>query len=410
MKSHHHRQKLAYLWTLYFVQGLPYGFQIIALPAFLRQSDLSLKAIGFASLLALPWAIKVVWSPMVDRFSFRRLGRRRSWILPLQILLALTCLGGAFTPPDTHLRELLLVVLLANFFASVLDIAVDGLAIDLLRTQDLGWGNVAQVVGFKVGMLTGGGLLVSASETLAWSGLFFAMAALVLTGFLVSLFFSQEPLGSPRETESVSSILRGLYEAVRQPGSLLLLVFIATYKLGEAMADHMFKPFLVDAGLTVAEVGQAVGTWGMIFSIMGSFLGGYLATRLPLIRALGLTALLRALAVGSEWWLALVGVTMPRALGVIAAENLFGGALTTAMFAYMMSRVNRKIGASHYTLLATVEVMGKILIASRSGVVAESLGYSQTFALATLLSVLFLPLLWPIARFERLGDGLKPNN
>lgn len=397
-------RKLGVLWTLYFVQGLPFGFQATALPVYLRASGMSLTGIALATALALPWSLKILWAPLVDRYGSHRWGRRRSWILPLQLALAACCAAAALVPPHQGLTPLLLLVLVMNLLAATLDVAVDGLAVDVLEVPELGQGNVAQVVGYKVGMLTGGGLLVWASGTIGWEGLFLAMASLVLACFLVALAWRERALKPPGAPESpmvhprLGEILRALREASAVPGAAWLLLFIGTYKLGESMADTMFKPFLVDAGFAAERIGLWVGTWGMLFSIVGSVAGGMLAGRWPLLRAVGVTAALRALTVAGEWWLSLVEPTATRVLVVTCAEHLFGGALTTALFAYMMSRVDRRIGATHYTLLAAIEVWGKLPSGWASGWIAQHGSYSTLFAIATVLSVAFLGLLIPLAR------------
>ena len=399
-------RRLAILWVLYFVQGLPFGFQATALPVYLREAGVSLTGIGLVTALALPWSLKLFWAPLVDRYGSRRLGRRRSWILPLQLGLAACCAAAAAVRPTDGLTPLLLLVLAMNLFAATLDVAVDGLAVDVLALPELGQGNVAQVVGYKMGMLTGGGLLVWASGTIGWEGLFLSMAALVAACLLVTLAWRERQLAdpyadspeqaSPLVHPRMGEILGALRRAVAAPGARWLLLFVGTYKLGESMADTMFKPFLVDAGFPASRIGLWVGTWGMLFSIVGSVAGGLLAGRVPLLHAVGITAALRALSVGGEWWLSVVTPTPERVIAVTCAEHLFGGALTTALFAYMMSRVDRRIGATHYTLLASVEVWGKLPSAWISGAIAEASSYAFLFALSTVLSIAFLALLRPL--------------
>lgn len=395
-------RKLGVLWALYFVQGLPFGFQATALPIYLRSSGSSLTAIGFASALALPWMLKVFWSPLVDRFGSSRIGRRRSWILPLQVLLALTCFAGAMVTSEEHLPWLLLVVFLMNLFAATMDIAVDGLAVDILELPELGQGNVAQVVGYKTGMLTGGGLLVWASGTIGWSGLFVAMGILTILAMAVTFSFRERYHGdpvapsSPLHHPSLGSIVRLLGRSLRSKYALWLIVFVGTYKLGETMVDTLFKPFLYDAGFAREQIGLWVGTWGMLFSIAGSVAGGVLASRWRLLGAVALTALLRIAPLAGEWWLSLVTPTSTAVIVVTCAEHFFGGALTTAMFAFMMSRVDRRIGATHYTMLASVEVWGKLPAAWIAGALADATSYSLVFGTGTVLSVLFLLLLIPL--------------
>ncbi|MEM1181891.1 MAG: MFS transporter [Acidobacteriota bacterium] len=394
-------RKLLVLSVLYFVQGLPYGFQATALPVYMRQEGVSLKGIGLASALSLPWIFKVIWGPWVDRFGSPSFGRRRSWIVPLQVALAAACGVAALIEPQGGLIPLLSLALLMNVFASTLDVAVDGLAVDVLEPRELGYGNIAQVVGYKVGMLTGGGLLVWASQDIGWDGLFLSMAGLILLALAVTATFREpaQPAGV-RSSQSVTAVLRALGQAMKVPGAAWVIAFIATYKLGESMADAMFRPFLVDGGITRGDIGLWLGTYGLLFSLVGSFLGGIAASRFGLLRTVAAAAALRALAVGGEWWLSLVELTPGRVISVIAVEHAFGGALTTAIFAVMMSRVDRQIGATHYTVFATIEVAGKLFAGWLSGYFATWFGYAGVFAIATVLAFAFLGLLYPIFRLQ----------
>jgi MFS family permease len=391
--------KLALLSALYFVQGMPYGFQATALPIYLRTHGVSVGAIGFVGLLSLPWMLKALWAPLVDRYGSGRLGRRRSWILPLQASLAAICALAAFVPVQGALLGLLGLIFLMNLFAATQDIAVDGFAVDSLRPEELGLGNTAQVVGYKLGMLTGGGLLVWASQYIGWQGLFLSMSVLCLLVFTVMLF-AREPAPKERSAERQSwhEVLAKLKEAMLLPGTMWMLLFIGTYKLGESLSDVLYKLFLVDAGIRPAQLGLWVGTWGQTASIIGSVVGGLLATRMPLYGALTLTATLRLFPLIGRWWLAQSGVTDAGVIGVTLAEEFFGGALTTVVFAFMMSRVDRRIGATHYTLFASIEVAGKAPGGPIGGLLVEKAhwSYAQALLLGAALSAAFLILLLPL--------------
>ena len=163
-------QKLATLFALYFAQGLPFGFQVGALPLLLRERGASLEAIGFAGALAAPWLAKAAWAPLVDRYGSRRFGRRKSWIVPMQAALAAGALCAAHTHDMTLLTAL---ILLMNLCAATQDIAVDGLAVSTIEPRELGLANAVQVVGYKFGMLMSSGLLLSMNDVIGWSGLFF---------------------------------------------------------------------------------------------------------------------------------------------------------------------------------------------------------------------------------------------
>lgn len=395
--------RIAILAIFYLVQGLPFGFQATALPVYLTASGVSLTSVGFAGALSAPWLLKPLWAPLVDRYTNERFGRRRSWIVPLQAALASTCLAAAFVPTEA-LALLLVLIGLTNLFAATMDIAVDGLAVDLLEVDELGWGNIAQVVGYKIGMLIGGGILVWASRWIGWSGLFLVITAIITVALLVALAW-REPaprrasptVDEPPSHTSFRALFKTLGTALRQPGGLALLLVVATYKTGEALADGMFEPFLIrHAKWTESDVGLVIGTWGMAFSLAGSFLGGWLASRVGVYRALLAFAITRTASIAAVVWL---GTLAPEQVGVAevvfakGCEEIAGGGLTTAMFAFMMARVDRRIGATHYTLLAGVEVAGKSPGALLSGVLADAIGFAGTFMVGFGISVAFLPLL-----------------
>jgi PAT family beta-lactamase induction signal transducer AmpG len=379
--------KLAPLGALYFAQGLPFGVQGTALPLLLRERGASLEAVGFAGLLALPWLGKALWAPLVDRYGSARFGRRKSWIVPMQLGLASCALAAAFTQ---DLRALASLVLAMNLFAATQDIAVDALAVSWLRPGQLGPGNALQVIGYKLGMLTGGGLLVYASRWIGWQGLFFAVAGLMACITLWSALLDEPDDAKPLPTREIR--LR-LWEALRTPGTLALLPVVLTYKTGETMADAMWKLMLLDRGYASADIGLWAGTWGMICSLIGTSTAGMLARRVALPRLLLWTSGLRAAGLIGEWWAAAhPDLGSAGLIAITCLEHLAGGSITTVVFALMMRHTDREIGATHYTLLASVEVLGKLPLGALSGVITRAIGYPSLYALAALLSLLFIAL------------------
>jgi MFS transporter, PAT family, beta-lactamase induction signal transducer AmpG len=405
-------RKIAVLSALYFVQGLPYGFQG-ALAVYLRERNVPLTVIGFLGILASPWMFKALWAPLVDRYSIRSFGKRKSWIVPTQIALALTSIAGIFVKLPEGLFILLSLVFLMNLFAATMDIAVDGLAVDLLEPSEMGPGNAAQVVGYKIGMLTGGGLLVYISAYIGWQGLFACMGGLVLLVTLFTMVMVHEkstqetplepqpksdPPSTPEQPTSFQDIFQTIIHALRSSGGLWVLLAIATYKLGESMADAMFKPFLVDAHFHRKQIGLWVGTYGMVASIAGSLFGGYAARRWTLWSALLIASVLRVGPLVGQWYLTQIHPQANDVIWTTIFEHLFGGMLTTVMFALMMSHTDRKIGATHFTVLATIEVLGKSPGSWLSGIAAKHLGYGPVFATSWIVSILFVALLFPLRK------------
>ncbi len=379
------------LSALYLAQGMPFGLQANALPAYLREAGLSLTTIGLAGVLAVPWMLKPLWAPLVDRWF-----ERRRWIQVLLGLLALLSLVGSQLALD-DVRVLALLVLLMNALAATQDIAVDGLAVDILAEDELGPGNAAQVVGYKLGMILGGGVLVALAGPAKLPGLFLWMAGAFVLVLLLALTL---PGGDATAEPNLSllAILRRLLGSLTLPGAAWLYAVVGTYKLGETLIDAMYKPFLVDLGYSAERIGVLAGTYGMIASVAGSICGGALARYRPVLTAVAIAATLRVFPLAAEWWMTAGAPSELAVATITAAEHFFGGLLTTTVFALMMSRVDPRIGATHFTLLAAVEVWGKLPVGAASGVLADRVGYTTAFGLGVGLSVAFLALLLPLSR------------
>ena len=381
-------RRLTVLSALYLAQGLPYGFQSFALPIFLRRSGASLTAIGLLSALSLPWLFKPLWAPLVDRYGLTR----RTWIVPLTALFAATCFAAACIDPTTSTGMTILIVLIftMNLLAATQDIAVDGLAVDLLERKELGPGNVAQVVGYKCGMVIGGQLFVFASVYLRWHVLFVGMGGLVLIALASTLLVEERPRIGVWAVTSFRDLLATLWTALALPGCRALILFIVTYKLGENIADTIWKPWLVDTGYGDAFIGGAFGLTGAILSTAGSFVGGFLSAHETPERALWLAAGGRVLPLLGQAIITVWGGSPGWILLNVGVEHFCGGALTTVVFALMMMRVDKRIGATHYTILAAIEVLGKLPAGPLAGIFGEHFGYTMTFVIATALTAVQL--------------------
>ncbi len=395
--------KLGVLAMLYFVQGLPFGFQSKGLKLSLTALGVSMTAISLSGVLSLPWVLKPLLAPFVDRHGSSRFGRRKSWIVPLQGALGLACLVAAFCPPDTRLHWLLLAVLAMNVFAAAQDVPVDGLAVDLLGPSELGLGNAIQVVGYKVGMIVGGGVLVSQLPTLGWRGLFFVMAGLCFAVMALSTSVREPRRSAPGHVEGHlgwSELSGRLKQIASAPSARWVLAAVATYKLGETLSDSVFEPYLVRVAGFRVEQAAGFAVWGMMGSLVGSAVGGVLASRARLITAVALSASVRCVPLFGMWGLSagLLSADPASIVALVVAEHFFAGMLTTAMFAFMMAQVDKRIGATHFTLLAAVELVGKAVPGLAAGALVDRLGWPSVFLLGALVSVAFLVVLAPLVR------------
>ncbi|KCV70017.1 hypothetical protein H696_03484 [Fonticula alba] len=425
--------RLGLLSLLYLSQGMPIGFQARGLPILLRTRGVSLSLISFSlTAMSISWMLKPLFAAHIDNTFSPHIGRRRSWLIPLQFGLAALALVAAYLagPLDdgaaSNLPGLFISCFLLNSLSSAQDIAVDGLAIDILSETELGSGNSIQVVGFKAGMFIGGAsLAMSPSPRSTFNIMFLIMlfvAILVLlfpetrlTGSTASASRPATPAESATpeapcmasEPASAGSWLgrsgvAAFLRIITDRSLLWALLFIITYKTGEGAHDMLFKPLLVDSGLTPARIATLTGLFGAVISVAGSFAGGLLADRHPGRQRLPLLLVILALRSLPMIGKTVYAYAVDRAgsaagpafdrwplLAVIAGESFIGGALTTVTFAFMMSVASASgpSGATRYTAFATVEILGKTISYASCGAIAGYFGYGPVFFWATVISM-----------------------
>lgn len=382
-------RKLGLLSSLYLAQGLPYGFFTQALPAMLRQQGVSLEGIGLTSLLALPWGLKFLWAPAVDRLGWPRIGRRRSWILPLQgaAILALVLLSGV--DPEGGLGLVLAGVFVINLIAATQDIATDGLAVTILSHGERGLGNGIQVAGYRLGMILGGGALLIVYDRLGWSRIFLAMAAiLLLTTLPIARYREPPPADDEAPPTSLGREIIG--EFFGRPGMLRWLGVLVAFKAGEHLATGMLRPFLIDRGLDLEAIGWLTGTAGFVAGLVGAIAGGALVGPLGRYRALVIFGLMQAAAVAAYALVATGPLSIELLYGVCVAEHFVGGMVTVTLFTLMMDACRPGMAGTEYTIQASVYVLASGVVSALSGYVAAGLGYVWHFGLAGIACLLMM--------------------
>lgn len=363
-------RKLAFLSALYFAQGLPGGFLAVALPILLREQGASLTTIGFASYLSAPWVLKLLWAPAVDRYGSSRWGRRKSWLVPAQAGMLACCLVLAGLSPEHDLWLIAAIFLVLNVFAATQDIAVDGWAVDLLEPDELGPGNSAQVAGFKLGNIMGGGVLLALSAIVGWRGDFLLMALMIL-GVWVLVLGTREASGSaPGHDRRRASVLREFRDALRTQG-WGFWAFLVFAKFGETFGGAMIKPMLVDRGFSRATIGTIDGLVGGISTVLGAVVAGVVARRRGWWAAVGVFAMLQGLALVGIGLYQTGTITVTGIAILNALENAAGGGVAVGVFALAMSRCPPSVGATTFTATQVVYMAGAFLAGPLAGQLSD---------------------------------------
>lgn len=401
------RRMLAIL-CMGFSSGLPYALTGSTLSIWLRTEGVSLTDIGLFSLVGLAYILKFLWSPVLDRVALPlltpRLGRRRSWALFIQVLLALAILGLGFTNPRAAREWVAIVAVLVAFFSASQDIVIDAYRVELLATDEQGAGAAATQIGYRIGIIasTAGALYLS---VLGWRAAYGVMAASMLVG-LVTVLMTREPPEAPRPRGDwfQASVIEPFLDFTRHRSWLVILVFVVLFKLGDAIAISMAGPLYVTLGFSNAEIASITKVFGMAAAMAGVSLGGLLVARAGVMCALLIGGVLQMLSI-------LLYIVQYRAghdpvvLAVtIAAENVTGGIGSAAFVAYLSGLCNLAFTATQYALLSALASVARIVLASSGGWMADQFGWTEFFLIATAACLPALGLLLWLAR----QGGLAP--
>jgi PAT family beta-lactamase induction signal transducer AmpG len=378
---------LATIGALYFTQGLPMGLAFMALPAIFRKLGYSTEAIGMMGVVILPWALKFLWASSIDRFEVGSLGRRRGWIVSAQIILALLyVLTGLLGSMELSALVIVGLLLVANTVSATQDIATDGWAVEELRGPHLAWANGLQIGAFSFGMLVGGAATVAVFDWGGWLLAFGLLAALAILS-VVPVMLSPEQRGTGVTLDRTQK--PSLLAAIRRPGAVFIISVAAVFHFAHAMVGSMLGPFLVDAGLSLADVGMITGTGIAAIAVFGGGLGGFLARRFTVERVAVGSGLAAALGLGL-WGAAAALATLSTglAMAIIAAIGLVGGIAYVAFFTLFMRWSSRQQAGTDFTLLQCTESCTNIIAAIVAGQLAALLGYRGLFVAAVITGVL----------------------
>ena len=370
-----------------FACGLPLLLTISVLQAWMKDEGVDLAVIGMMALVGLPYTLKFLWAPFLDRFSLPFLGRRRGWMLVAQIALMMSIAGLGQSDPVQNPWLLVFAAFLVTFFSASQDIVVDAYRREDLADEELGLGSSLYVNGYRVGMLlaSGGGLIMA--DYMDFSMVYLILAGCMLPGLIATLLTPEPaiPAGTPKTMRE--AVVDPLVEYFSRQGALWILAFILLYKVGDTMASAMTIPFYLDIGFSKSEIGAVVKLFGFWATIAGGLAGGILMIRLGINRSLWIFGILQALSTAGFALLANVGYSIPLLSSVIAFENLSSGMGTAAYAAFMASITNKKFTATQYALLTSLMGIPRVLASAPTGFLAKNVGWETFFIFCTLIAI-----------------------
>ena len=389
-------RRIAIMLPLGFASGLPLALTSGTLQAWLTVAGLDLKTIGIFTLVGLPYTLKFLWAPLMDRLVPPWLGRRRGWMLVTQMSVALGLAAMAMTGPGQRPEILGILALVVAFLSASLDIVFDAYRTDVLLRPERGFGVAVWVNGYRCALLIASAGALLLADHIGWQYTYLLLAALMLAG-VVTILVSPEPSEPSAAPASLAEAIGGpLKEFFTRPGVVGLLALIVLYKVGDAVAASLQTAFLIGGmGFSVSEVGYVKGL-GIGATLVGALAGGVAMAKLGMVRSLLLFGLLQAVSNLGFMWLAWMGKSYMALTTSILVENVTGGMGTVAFVALIMSLCDHRYTATQFALLSSLEALGRVFSGRPSAELVEMVGWAQFFFWSFLVALPGIWLVWAL--------------
>ena len=408
-------RRLYLMFVFGMLSGLPLALSGFTLRQWLTEAHLSLGLTGLTANIGLSYTLKFLWAPVMDQarapLGLARFGRRRGWLLAAQPPLALAALAMALSDPATAPLHTIAAAALVAFLSASQDIAIDAWRIETFPVRLQGVANAAYVWGYRLAMLLSGAGVIALAGTLGWQGALALVAAALALGPLVTLLAPEppapEPPAPPRPADVASEGVRGrlaravvepLRDFLRRPQAAAVLGYVATFKLGEAMAGVMLAPFFHDLGFNRAAVAAAIGPFSLVATIAGYATGAAAVARLGLPRSLILTGFFQMAAMAGYVVLALSAGNHAVLYGTVVLEAFAEGVADAAFLAYLSGLCSPAHAATQFALLSSIAPLALRTVGGLSGFIAAALGWPVFYAVAMAASLPAMLLMLHILR------------
>lgn len=392
--------RLFIVFILGFSSGLPMSLLSSTLQAWYASTGMSVMATGALSLLGLPYAYRIFWGPLLDRYALFRMGKRRSWILTMQILLLLGFNLMAWFNPEQYPKLLAFLALILACFSATQDVAIDAHRAEYLPVSQHGLGASLAVFGYRLALLLSGGLALIIAAHWGWTFTYRLMGLFMAVGMLAVLV-SHEPT---HQVESQSSLALTFIEPIKEllsrPGIISLMIFIFCYKLGEAFTtttSGIVMPFLIQGiGFSLETIGYINKILGVVSILLGGLTAGLILMRYSLYWSLLCFGLLQALTNLFFVVLAIVGKSVPLLAIAVFSDNFAAGLASTALVALFMRLVDKRFTGTQFSMLVALSTLPRILSGPLAATIQMNIGWVGLYELTVVFALLFIPFLMRI--------------
>ena len=383
------RWRVMSIGLLGFSSGLPLALSGPSLQAWFTTAGMSLKAIGWITLIGQAYVLKFLWSPLLDRLPLPWLGRRRGWIVLMQLLCGAALISMSFYTPQGAASTLAFLGVLLAFASATQDIAYDAHRTDLLRPAERGWGTAAAQGGYRFGMLVSGALGLILADRFGWPWVYRLMGALMALGTLITVLSPDAPDEQPARSFA-EAVVQPFADFFQRYGKVALawLALMVLYKLCDAFALSLSTTFLMRVPqFSLTQIGTISKTFGLVAGLLGALAGGWVVTRMRLFPALLWLGVAQALVNLGYIWLVHSGPDVYAMGLVVSLEYFVSGVGSTAFVVLVTALCNVRYSATQFALLSSLAVVGRVFLGPLAAWLVPQVGWSMFFVITALSAI-----------------------
>ena len=384
------QQKMFVMLILGYSSGLPLMLTASSLLIWYKDSGIDIKSISMLTLVAIPYTLKYLWAPLLDKISIKGLGRRKGWILLSQLGLILLIATMSIFSPDISPLTIAFIAFLISFTSATQDIAINAYQTEILSEKERALGNSIAVMGYRIGMIVTGSLvLIFADYFDNWHIALLCTLPFFMIAPIVTIFVKENNNIQPPKTYS-DAFIKPFAEFFTRKGittAMIILAILILYKLADAIAFSLNSVFFMDLGFSKTAIAVSYKTTSLFATMAGLLAGGAIAYKIGIFRSFLLFSFIMAFANLTYALLAIVGMNYPLMVSSVFVEYFCGAMGTAILVAMIMSLVNKSFSATQFAILTSIDSLARVFVGPFAGNIQYHYGWTTLFILSFVIGI-----------------------
>ncbi|MBK2025557.1 MFS transporter [Francisella philomiragia] len=383
------QQKMFIMFVLGYSSGLPLMLTGASLLVWYHDTGIDIKTIGLLTLVAIPYTIKYLWAPFIDKITIKGFSRRKGWILLTQICLIFLVASMSLFSPDKDPVIIAIIALLISFTSATQDISINAYQTEILEEREKALGNAISVMGYRIGMLVTSALILLFADYTNWHTAFLLTALFFMIAPVITLFIKENDNITPPQSYK-DAFLKPFVEFFTRKSlttALIILAILIVYKLADAIALSLNSVFFLDLGFSKTAIASVYKTTSLLASMLGLLTGGSIAYKIGIFRSFLLFSFVMAFANLTYAVLATVGHNYPLMISSVFVDSFCGAMGTAILVAMIMSLVNKSFSATQFAILSSIDSLARVFVGPLAGHIQYNFGWATLFVFSFVVGI-----------------------